>query len=95
MESFLGQMIPTIEASLMIQDSSCTLADVIYAIGHLYQVAYRDEESKVVAPLENRFRTYEIPLLFLALWLHPRYKKFGDSIVRDLSGGMGLVLVTE
>jgi hypothetical protein len=34
-------------------------------------------------------------MLFLALWLHPRYKNFGDSIARDGSGGMGLVLVTE
>jgi hypothetical protein len=41
-------MIPTIEASLMIQDGSCTLADVIYAIGHLYQVEYRVEESAVL-----------------------------------------------
>jgi hypothetical protein len=52
LESFLEQMIPTIEASLMIQDGSCTLADVIYAICRLYQFAYRDEESAVVASLE-------------------------------------------
>jgi hypothetical protein len=95
LESFLGQMIPTIEASLMMQDEFCTLADAMYEIGRLYQVAYREEERAVVASLENRFWTYEIPLFFLALWLRPRYKKFGDSIARDGSRGMGLVLVTE
>lgn len=87
---FVRSVTPTIEVSLVPQDGNATLADVLYGMGRLYQVAKSDKESDVIKAIEKRFKEYEIPLLFLALWLHPRYRDLGTKMIKQACGGLSV-----
>jgi hypothetical protein len=72
---------PTIEASLVLQSGSCTVADVLYSYGRLYQALANTPEYDVVAAMEARFCRYEFPLLYVGMLLHPAYRALALKLV--------------
>lgn len=82
---YVQLLVPAIEASVLMQGGTCTLADVMYSTGRAFQAMEDAGETQLSAGLEKRFEQYELPLLFLALWLHPRYKSFA---MKMLSAGV-------
>ncbi len=83
LEHFLEIQIPTIETSVLMQSGLCTLADVLYCCGRLYQGLYKANEFDVIDSLEARFKKFEFPLLFLSLYLHPKYWAKARCIVDE------------
>lgn len=88
LQTFLGEMLPTIEATLQLQSGNATLADVFFALARIYQSARNAEtqggrESPFITAFEERFKGYELPLLILATWLHPKYKYMIDRMITN------------
>jgi hypothetical protein len=73
-EGWLVLLQPTIEASLVLQSGSCTIVDVLYSFGILYQALANTSEFEVVATMEARFCRYEFPLLYVGMLLNPTYR---------------------
>jgi hypothetical protein len=87
--SHLDALIPTVEASLVMQSGSTALADVLYCFARQYQCLARSAEEAVLFKLEKRFGAFEIPLLFLAIWLHPKYKIVANIVL--INGALSMV----
>lgn len=90
MEGFVRSITPTIEVSLVLQDGNATLADVLYGMGRLCQVAQSDGEVNVIEAIEKRFEAYELPILFLALWVHPRYCSLAKLMIQKACGSLSV-----
>jgi hypothetical protein len=73
-EDWLVLLQPTIEASLVPQSGSCSIADVLYSFGRLYQALANTSEFEIVAAMEARFCRYEFPLLYIGMLLNPMYR---------------------
>jgi hypothetical protein len=74
-------LLPTIEASLVLQGGTAALADVLYSFARQYQALVEAEETVVRQKLESRFSKLEKPILLLAFWLHPAYIAVSRRIV--------------
>jgi hypothetical protein len=87
-EDWLVLLQPTIEASLVLQRGTCTIADVLYSFGRLYQALANTSEFEVVATMEARFCRYEFPLLYVGMLLNPTYRALALKLISvgDVSG---------
>lgn len=74
----------------MLQDGNAPLADVLYVMGRLCQVAQSGGEVQVMKAIEKRFKAYELPLLFLALRFHPRYCALAKLMIQKAAGGLSI-----
>jgi hypothetical protein len=77
----VDSLLPTVEASPAMQSGSATLAYVLYCFARQYQCLARGTEDAVLQKLEQRFRMYELPLLFLSMWLHPKFRSVGERLL--------------
>jgi hypothetical protein len=83
LSSHLDALVPTIESSLVMQGGSATLADVLYCFARQFQYLSRGVENEVLRKLEKRFAMFELPLLFMYFWLHPKYKTIAEGVLSN------------
>lgn len=81
--NFLYNLITTVESTLILQSGKETLVDVLYTYGRQYQSLLDCHENAVLIKLEKRFNDPEFPLLFLCMFLHPKYQDFTSKIVNS------------
>jgi hypothetical protein len=77
----LDTLLLTIEASIMYQGGSVTMADEMHCFGRLFQALASAVQVAVLAKLEKRFARLEKPRFILALIFHSMYAKLGRAIV--------------
>jgi hypothetical protein len=80
--SFMTQLIPSVESSLLLQSNSATLADMLYCYGRQCQALLASHEIPVLQKLEQRFAALEHPPMITWFALHPRYNIIAQSWVR-------------
>jgi hypothetical protein len=77
----LDALLPTIEAIIVMQGGSVTLADGMFCFGRQLQFLTFAGEFAVLDMLEKRFSRLEKPLFIPALVFHPMYAKVGRAMI--------------
>jgi hypothetical protein len=65
----------------VLKRGSCTIADVLYSFGRLYQALANTSEFEVVAAMEACFCRYEFPLLYVGMLLNPTYRALALKLI--------------
>lgn len=80
---FLELLVHTIENSILLQGSSCTLSRVGCAYGRVFQSLGAAGEQALINKLEARFETSEHALRLFSMWLNPSYKGMITKLFSD------------
>jgi hypothetical protein len=90
LEELRDLLIPLCNSLNKLQKEFAQLHEVVHCFGYLFKIFnnYHNQQfgQRMVKMIEKRWRSWEQPLLLLALILHPKYKltKFDDEISRTL-----------
>jgi hypothetical protein len=77
----LDALLPAIEAIIVMQGGSVTLADGMFCFGRKLQSLTSAGEFSVLAKLVKRFSRLEKPLFILAVVFHPMYAMVGRAMI--------------